>query len=212
VPLLAYRNFSITDKLTRNFQPICTIHPYFANSRDDDYVTEMGFLPTPPGNFSVMSAAIGLFRVSIILSRLLHEVYSPGRVSLGTIQSIEKDMNDWRNGLPAYLSVDLENCISTSTNVHSHAPMLLFVYNWIRTLIHRPVLTSTCLKKEETKKAAAALAESSRSIIGILSLLQENKLPIRLCLSSDFTLWSSCISVSSLKFKLMLDFGDHACG
>jgi hypothetical protein len=171
----------------------------------------MGFLPTPPGNFSVMSAAIALFRASKILSCLLHDVYSPQRVSLDTIVSLEKELDDWRNGLPGYLRVDLENCIPTSTSVHSHAPMLLFTYHWMRTLIHRPVLASTCLRKEEISKSSAALGESSLSICGILSSLQENKLPISLCLSSDFLLWTSCISVVQFKRKLTIDYGDFTC-
>ena len=155
----------------------------------------MGFLPTPPGNFSIMSAAIALFRVSKILAQLLYQVYSPQRVSLSTIQSIENDLNDWRNGLPSYLRVDLPNCVPTSANFHSHAPMLLLVHHWVRTLIHRPILASTLLKKDETMKATSSLAESSRAIITILSALNEKKIQTNLCLSADFTLWSSCISV-----------------
>ena len=160
-------------------------------------MTEMGFLPTPPGNFSIMSAAIALFRVSKILAGLLYQVYSPQRVSLSTIQSIENDLNDWRNGLPSYLRVDLGNCVPSSSNFHSHAPMLLLVHHWVRTLIHRPILASTLLKKDDTMKATSSLAESSRAIITILSTLNEKKVQINLCLSTDFTLWSSCISVLS---------------
>jgi hypothetical protein len=182
-----------------------------ANSRDDEYVTEMGFLPAPPGNFSTMSAAIALFRCSKILSRVLCEIYSPQRVAISTIHIVEKDLTDWRNGLPGYLRADVAYCIPSSTSVHSHAPMLLFVFHWVRTLIHRPVLASTCLKKTETVKSRTALVDSSRSIISILSSLHEKKTPISLCLSSDFTLWSSCISVRSLWFNLTIDFGDCAC-
>ena len=142
-----------------------------------------------------MSAAIALFRASKILSRLLSQVYSPQRVSLGLLQSIESDLNDWRNGLPSYLRVDLSNCVPTSANFHSHAPMLLLTYHYTRTLIHRPILASTLLKKEETIKATVSLADSSRAIISVLSALQEAKVPVNLCLSADYTLWSSCISV-----------------
>jgi hypothetical protein len=181
------------------------------NSRDDDYVTEMGFLPAPPGNFSTMSAAIALFRCSKILSRVLCEIYSPKRVAISTIHSIEDDLSDWRNGLPSYLRTDVANCMTSSTSVHSHAPMLLFVFHWVRTLIHRPVLASTCLKKEETVKSRTTLADSSRSIISILFSLHEKKTPISLCLSRDFTLWSSCISVCCLWFSLTIDFGNCRC-
>lgn len=163
--------------------------------RDDDYVTEMGFLPTPPGNFSIMSAALALFRASKILARLLSQVYSPQRVSLSTIQSIECELNDWRNGLPSYLRVDLPNPVPSSTNFHSHAPTLLLVHHWINTLIHRPILASTLLKKDETMRATASLAESSRAIISILSAMNEKKIQANICLYTDFTLFSSCISV-----------------
>jgi hypothetical protein len=143
----------------------------------------------------MMSAALALFKVSKILARLLHQVYSPQRVSLGTIQEIESELNDWRNGLPSYLRVELPNCLPTSTNFHSHASMLLLVHHWVRTLIHRPILASTLLRKDEIIKATVSLAESSRAIITILSAMHEKKMPVSICLSSDFTLWSSCISV-----------------
>jgi hypothetical protein len=172
-----------------------------ANCRDDDFITEMGFLPTPPGNFSMMSAALALFRVSKILARLMQQVYSPQRVSMSTIQAIENELNDWRNGLPSYLRVELPNCLPTSTNFHSHAPMLLLVHHWVRTLIHRPILASTLLRKDETIKATVSLAESSRAIITILSAMHEKKMPVSICLSPDFTLWSCCISVLSRSYQ-----------
>lgn len=156
----------------------------------------MGFLPTPPGNFSIMSSALALFRACKILSRLLTQVYSPSRVSLNTIQTIAGDLTDWRNGLPSYLRVDLPNCAPTSSNFHSHASMLLLVYYWIENLIHRPILASTLLKKDETLKATANLGESSRAIIQILGALNEKKQQLNICLSHDSLLWSSCIAVS----------------
>src|SRR5579862_8073825 len=136
----------------------------------------MGFLPTPPGNFSMMSAAIANFRLSKILSRLLSELYTPQKVSLATIRSVETELNDWRSGLPTYLRVDLPNCIPSSTNFHSHASMLLLSYHWVRTLIHRPILASTLLKKDETIKATVSLAESSRAIISIFSALHDKNM------------------------------------
>lgn len=172
----------------------------------------MGFLPTPPGNFSMMSAALALYRVSKILSRLLQDVYSPQRVSMKTIQAIETELSDWRNGLPTYLRVDLPNCIPSSTNYHSHSPMLLLVYHWVRTLVHRPILASTLLRKDETIKATVSLAESSRAVISILSSLHEKNIPISLCLSPDFTLWSCCISVHIYPLtKLIIVTGNSSC-
>ena len=149
----------------------------------------------------MMSAALALFRVSKILARLMHQVYSPQRVSMSTIQAIENELNDWRNGLPSYLRVELPNCLPTSTNFHSHAPMLLLVHHWVRTLIHRPILASTLLRKDETIKATVSLAESSRAIITILSAMNEKKMPVSICLSPDFTLWSCCISVLSCSYN-----------
>lgn len=181
----------------------------FSYDRDDDYVTEMGFLPTPPGNFSIMSAALAIFRASKILSRLLSQVYSPSRVSLSVIQSIENDLNDWRNGLPSYLRVELPNCVPSSTNYHTHAPMLLLVHHWIRTLIHRPILASTLLKKDETMKATVSLAESSRAVISILSTMNDKKVALNLCLSADMALCSSCISVNPYLIFFKAYFPDH---
>jgi len=167
----------------------------FPADLDDDYVTEMGFLPTPPGNFSMMSAALANFRLAKIISRLLSQVYSPAKVSLATIRAIESELNDWRNGLPSYLRVDLPNCVPSSTTFHTHAPMLLLSYHFVRTLIHRPILASTLLKKDETIKATVSLAESSRAMISILSELHEKRVKTTTFLSTDFALWSSCISV-----------------
>lgn len=160
----------------------------------------------------MMSAAIALFKVSKILARLLHQVYSPQRVSLATIQEIERELSDWRNGLPSYLRVELPNCLPTSTNFHSHAPMLLLVHHWVRTLVHRPILASTLLRKDEIIKATVSLAESSRAIITILSAMHEKKMPVSICLSSDFTLWSSCISVCIFFcILLIIAYGDCTC-
>jgi hypothetical protein len=204
-------NYSTTNKSKLNSQLICTILSHKSNPRDDDYVTEMGFLPTPPGNFSIMSSALAIFRLSKVLSRLLGQVYAPQRVSLSTIQSIENELNDWRNSLPGYLRVDLHNCIPSSSNFHSHASMLLLLYHWMRTLIHRPILASTLLKKDETIKATVSLSESSRAIISILSVLNEKNVQVNICLSPDFILWSSCISVQPFISKLTLDYGNRTC-
>ena len=179
---------------------------FLADVSDDDFITEMGFLPTPPGNFSMMSAALALYRVSKILSRLLNDVYSPQRVSMNTIQAIETELNDWRNGLPTYLRVDLQNCVPSSTNFHSQAPMLLLVYHWVKTLVHRPILASTLLRKDDTIKATVSLAESSRAVITILSSLHEKSVPTSLCLSPDFTLWSCCISVPPSSYQTNSSF------
>jgi hypothetical protein len=157
----------------------------------------------------MMSAAIALFRCSKILSRLLGQVYSPQRVSLSTIQSIESELNEWRNGLPSYLRVDLPNCLPTSNNFHTHAPMLLLVYHWVRTLIHRPILASTLLKKDETIKATVSLAESSRAVVSILSAFNEKKVPLSVCLSPDTILFSACISVCLLNCLTNLDYGNQ---
>jgi len=142
-----------------------------------------------------MSSALALFRACKILSRLLTQVYAPSRVSLNTIQTIEGDLIDWRNALPSYLRVDLPNCAPTSSNFHSHASMLLLVYYWIETLIHRPILASTLLKKDETLKATANLGESSRAVIQILGTLNEKKQQLNVCFAHDALLWSSCIAV-----------------
>ena len=156
-----------------------------------------------------MSAAIALFRASKILSRLLSQVYSPQRVPLALLQSFENDLNDWRNGLPSYLRVDLSNPVPTSANFHSHATMLLLAYHYLKTLIHRPVLASTLLKKEETIKATVSLSDSSRAIISIISALQDAKVPVNLCPSADYVLWSSCLSVRLHHIITNLDHGNR---
>jgi hypothetical protein len=150
-----------------------------------------------------MSAALANFRLSKILSSLLSHVYSPQKASLAKIREIETELNDWRSGLPSYLKVDIRNCVPSSTTFHTHAPMLLLSYHFVRTLIHRPILASTLLKKDETIKATVSLAESSRAITSVLSELYEKGIMTTTFLSTDFTLWASCISVYFSLITLM---------
>jgi hypothetical protein len=75
---------------------------------DDEYVTEKGFLPTLPGESSKVSAALALFRVSRILSKVLEKIYpaaSSHDLSLQLLSSLDAELNEWSDSLPTHLKL-----------------------------------------------------------------------------------------------------------
>lgn len=84
------------------------IHCEYPTDIDDEYVTEKGFLPTLPGESSKISSALALFRVSRILSKVLHRMYpttDSHDLSLQSLSLLEAELNVWSDNLPAHLKL-----------------------------------------------------------------------------------------------------------
>jgi hypothetical protein len=84
------------------------IHCEYPTNIDDEYVTEKGFLPTLPGESSKVSAALALFRVSRILSKVLEKNYPAAAshdLSLQSLSALETELNEWSDNLPSHLKL-----------------------------------------------------------------------------------------------------------
>lgn len=84
------------------------IHAEYPSDTDDEYVTEKGFLPTLPGEYTKISSALALFRVSRILSKCLDQNYPAStthELSLQSLNALESDLNEWSDKLPQHLKL-----------------------------------------------------------------------------------------------------------
>lgn len=94
---------------------------------DDEYVTEKGFLPTLPGEYTKLSSALAMFRVSRILSRVLAELYPASashEISFRTMASLADELEEWQSNLAPHLKLTFAQD-KPSTNVTSSRSLIL---------------------------------------------------------------------------------------
>jgi hypothetical protein len=112
------------------------VHCEYPVDADDEYVTEKGFLPTLPGEYTKVSSALALFRLTRILSRVMTELY-PGsasyEISFRTIASLADELEDWQTNLAPHLKLTFAQD-KPSTNVTSSRSPILVSLN--RTGLH----------------------------------------------------------------------------
>jgi hypothetical protein len=85
------------------------IHAEYPSDTDDEYVTEKGFQPTLPGEYTKISSALALFRVTRILSKVLDQNYPAAathELSLQSLDSLEGELNEWSDNLPTHLKLN----------------------------------------------------------------------------------------------------------
>lgn len=166
---------------------------------DDENVTDSGFLPTLPGEYTRLSSALALFNASRILTKALEDLY-PSRSSyelcVSKMRAISGQLDEWLKMLPAHLRLEFSQDKPSTNVTSSRSPLLVsighmrlsfdpplltisksLVYYFIRSLIHRPAV---CFAEENLRSPSIlAMSDSSKHIIQILQLLDER----RLCLS-----------------------------
>src|SRR5690606_32538908 len=79
------------------------IHAEYPVDTDDEYVTEKGFQPTLPGEFTRLSSALALFRASRILAKVLENVYPAAathELSLQQLTALDSELTQWYEDLP----------------------------------------------------------------------------------------------------------------
>jgi hypothetical protein len=84
------------------------IHAEYPSDTDDEYVTEKGFQPTLPGEYTKISSALALFRASRILSKVLEQNYPAAAthdLSLQSFETLETELNEWSDKLPQHLKL-----------------------------------------------------------------------------------------------------------
>jgi hypothetical protein len=104
------------------------VHCEYPVDADDEYVTEKGFLPTLPGEFTKLSSALALFRVSRILSRVLAELYPASashEISFRTMATLADELDDWSNNLAAHLKLTFQQDKPSTNVTSSRSPILV---------------------------------------------------------------------------------------
>ncbi|MCJ1472560.1 hypothetical protein MMC13_001209 [Lambiella insularis] len=162
------------------------IQTEFPADVDDENVTERGFQPALPGESTRLSSALALFRLARILSKVIQEVSSGDTFAETTLQKIgvlSDELDEWNKGLAPHLRLNFVQDKPSTNVISSRSPLLSLAYYYVRTLIHRPVVTSALGSKASS--SVIALADSSKHIIQIVQLLEERKMNFSFCLNKN---------------------------
>ena len=104
------------------------IHTEYPADVDDENISDKGFQPILPGEFTRLSSALALFRVSRIMSKVLSVVYpvaSSHDVSLQKLDGLDNELDEWLKSLPTHLRLRFAQD-KPSTNVcGSRSPILV---------------------------------------------------------------------------------------
>jgi len=174
------------------------VHCEYPVDADDEYVTEKGFMPTLPGEFTKLSSALALFRAARILAKVLKENYPTAashEISFRKVAALADDLDAWSNNLPANLRLQFVQDKPSTNVISSRCPILSLTYHYIRSLIYRPVVCCSSTLGDKASLAIVALADSSKHIIQIVELLEERKLSFSFCVSKSELLTLSCFGL-----------------
>ena len=106
------------------------IYAEYPSDTDDEYVTEKGFQPTLPGEYTKISSALALFRVARILSKVLEQNYPAAAthdLSLQSFETLETELNEWSDKLPQHLKLTFVQD-KPSTDITGSRSALLVCY------------------------------------------------------------------------------------
>ncbi|KAL5119622.1 DNA-binding transcription factor cat8 [Pleosporales sp. CAS-2024a] len=162
------------------------VHCEYPVDADDEYVTEKGFLPTLPGEFTKLSSALALFRMTRILSKVLTELYPASAsydISFRTIASLVDELEDWSTNLAPHLKLTFAQDKPSTNVTSSRAPILSLVYHHIRSLIYRPIVVANL--GDKASSAIVAVGDACKHIVQIVQLLDERKLSFSFCLNRN---------------------------
>lgn len=160
------------------------IHAEYPSDCDDEYVTEKGFQPTLPGEFTKLSSALALFRLSRILARVLEKCYPAATsydLSLQQLSALDAELSEWSDKLPAHLRLNFVQDKPSTDVTGSRSPVLALAFYYIRTLVHRPAVGSNLGPK--AAPSLISLGESSKHLIQIVQLLDERSMSFSFCLN-----------------------------
>jgi len=104
------------------------IHCEYPVDADDEYVTEKGFLPTLPGEFTKLSSALALFKAARILSKILKENYPASashEISFRVISSLAEELDGWSSNLPSHLRLQFVQDKPSTNVISSRSPILV---------------------------------------------------------------------------------------
>lgn len=189
------------------------IETEYPSDVDDENVTERGFQPTLPGESTRLSSGLALFRLARIMSQVLVEIYpstSSHNLSLHQLSTLSDKLDAWRDELAPHLRLQFVQDKPSTNVVSSRSPLLVWVssphflwlllsfeqslaFYFIRTLIHRPAVTSSLGAKASS--SSIALADSNKHIIQIVQLLEERRMNFSICLNKNEVLLLAGLSL-----------------
>ncbi|TPX10762.1 uncharacterized protein E0L32_008331 [Thyridium curvatum] len=160
------------------------IHAEYPSDTDDEYVTEKGFQPTLPGEYTRLSSALALFRAARILAKVLEKNYPAAtshELSLQQMAALEAELDEWNDALPQHLKLIFQQDKPSTHVTGSRSPLLSLAYYYIRTLIMRPAVGSSLGQK--AAPAVISISDSSKRIVQIIQLLEERNMSFSFCLN-----------------------------
>lgn len=100
----------------------------YPSDMDDEYITEKGFQPTLPGEYTRLSSALALFRGSRILARVLERIYPASAnydLSLHLMATLEGELDAWHAELPAHLRLNFIQDKPSPDVTSSRSPLIV---------------------------------------------------------------------------------------
>ncbi|KAK8124526.1 Transcriptional activator protein acu-15 [Apiospora kogelbergensis] len=160
------------------------IHTELPSDCDDEYVTEKGFQPTLPGEYTRISSALALFRLSRILAKVLGKNYPAStsyELSLQQIAALDTELCEWSEDLPTHLKLTFAQDKPSTDVTGSRSPILALAYYHTRILIHRPAIGTNLGSKDAP--SLMTISESSKHTVQIVQLLEERGMSFSFCLN-----------------------------
>ena len=108
------------------------VHCEYPVDADDEYITEKGFLPTLPGEYTKVSSALALFKAARILAKVITELYPASaayEISFRTIMSLSDDLDEWSKNLPQHLHLQFVQDKPSTNIISSRSPLVVSFIN-----------------------------------------------------------------------------------
>ncbi|KZL76914.1 transcriptional activator protein acu-15 [Colletotrichum tofieldiae] len=182
------------------------IHTEYPSDTDDEYVTEKGFQPTLPGEYTRLSSALALFRCCRILAKVMEKNYPAAtshELSLQQMSAMETELDEWCESLPTHLKLTFKQDKPSTDVTGSRSPLLALAYYYTKTLIFRPAVGSSLGHK--AAPALMSIAESAKHVVQIIQLLEERNMTFSFCLNKTDTLVLCGITLLYQSFELKQD-------
>lgn len=103
-------------------------HAEYPSDTDDEYVTEKGFQPTLPGEYTKLSSALALFRAARIMAKVLEKLYPAATsydLSLQQMSALEAELDNWSENLPQHLKLTFRQDKPSTDVTGSRSPLLV---------------------------------------------------------------------------------------
>jgi len=104
------------------------VHAEYPSDTDDEYVTEKGFQPTLPGEYTRLSSALALFRAARILAQVLEKNYPAAtshEMSLQQMGALEAELDEWYDTLSPHLRLNFRQDKPSTDVTGSRSPILV---------------------------------------------------------------------------------------